>query len=549
MGISWERTEELLGTTLSTTTTKMEVVVLCDQCSKEAIRVLSSVKQGMKRNEGQYYCHDCSTKNKDFRIACSKRAKMKWQDPNYVNNNLSAVRSEEYRDYKRKTAKEMWQDENFRAFMMSPEMRTMRQANSSKAAKEKWQDAEYRAKLINKLRQRMIRQWHNEDYRNHMNETMSHTTKQMWQNGVFDDSFGEEFSNKMTTINREILDRPEVLAKLSEASKQNWLNDDYRNTIILANQNKWKDPDHRRKMAEIRAEQPRISNLQTMLYDLLRNLKVDFQEEGHETTIGYYTFDCIIPKSGGMHKNLLIECQGDYWHSLEKVEIRDKAKFTYIEKYFPEHEIMYLWEHEFYTDGRVLDRLKLKLGLQIESIDFEFEELVISDDLESSEVSEFLDTYHYIGKGRSGITIGAKHQGKLVAVAVFSSPLRQNHAGKHGSFRELSRLCFHPSYHKDNLGSWFLSKCIKRISDVPRIIAYADTTVGHTGAVYKASNFKFSHDVKPDYWYVDKDGYVMHKRTLYGRASKMSMTEKDFALKFNYFKKYGGPKKCYVYDV
>jgi hypothetical protein len=94
-----------------------------------------------------------------------------------------------------------------------------------------------------------------------------------------------------------------------------------------------------------------------------------------------------------------------------------------------------------------------------------------------------------------------------------------------------------------------LSKCIKRISDVPRIIAYADTTVGHTGAVYKASNFKFSHDVKPDYWYVDKDGYVMHKRTLYGRASKMSMTEKDFALKFNYFKKYGGPKKCYVYDV
>jgi len=80
--------------------------------------------------------------------------------------------------------------------------------------------------------------------------------------------------------------------------------------------------------------------------------------------------------------------------------------------------------------------------------------------------------------------------------------------------RELSRLCIHPSYHRKNFASWLISRAIKSI-DADLIIAYADTTVGHSGTVYKAANFKFHHEVPPDYWYVDQDGYVMHKKTLY----------------------------------
>jgi hypothetical protein len=228
MGISWEQTQEQLGTTQSTTTTKMEVVVLCDNCGQKATRILSSVNQGIKRNGGFYYCHGCSTKNKSFIDGCSKRAKQKWQDPEYISNNLSVVRSVEYREKKRKTSQERWQDDNFRSFMLSPEMRALRQENSSKGAKKKWQDPQYRQKLITKIRERMIRRWHDEDYREHMSAIMSHRTKQMWQCGAFDDSFGEEFCSKMTQINRDILSRPDVLEKLSESGKLNWLDDDYR---------------------------------------------------------------------------------------------------------------------------------------------------------------------------------------------------------------------------------------------------------------------------------------------------------------------------------
>ena len=96
-------------------------------------------------------------------------------------------------------------------------------------------------------------------------------------------------------------------------------------------------------------------------------------EESIKTKIGYHQFDCLVPKQETLTHNLLIECDGDYWHSLPKVIRRDKAKFTYIDKYFKDsHEIFYIFEHEFYTQDRVINRLKAKLGIDLQQIDFNF---------------------------------------------------------------------------------------------------------------------------------------------------------------------------------
>lgn len=40
----------------------------------------------------------------------------------------------------------------------------------------------------------------------------------------------------------------------------------------------------------------------------------------------------------------------------------------------------------------------------------------------------------------------------------------------------------------------------------------------------------------------------MHKRTLYGRARSMKMTEAEFALSKSYVKRFGGKKLCFVYN-
>ena len=331
--------------------------------------------------------------------------------------------------------------------------------------------------------------------------------------------------------------------KLATAAKSQWKSKKYRDKMEAV----YESEQFREKMAKARAAQSgHISSIQSMLYSYLDELGVGYHKESERTRIGYYVFDCLVVNGD---KKILVECQGDYWHSLASAERNDKGKFTYISRYFPEYEIMYIWEHEFYCKDRVLDRLKLKLGINIETKEFEFSDLTITE-INSTETKIFLDLYHYLGKDRGGKAIGVFRGDLLVAAIVFSPPLRQNTAGQFdlidGEVRELSRLCIHPSYHKKNFASWFIKRALKQIQ-CKLVVAYADTTVGHDGGIYKASNFKLHHTVPADYWYVDTSGYVMHKRTLYGRAVKQKMTEAEFAETKGYIRKYGGEKLCFVY--
>jgi hypothetical protein len=392
--------------------------------------------------------------------------------------------------------------------------------------------------------------------------------RKVWANSITREKITEAVRADNIYNPKKATSRAIALKALQEKS---WFRDHMARMRILAHRairvsvkddiNKWQDlaknfhferPEvkekHRQSSAIARSKQiNQISSIQKMLYSFLDNLDIVYCKEGEQTRIGYYVFDCVIVID---NKKLLIECQGDYWHSLAKMERNDRSKFTYISRYFPECEIMYIWEHEFYCKDRVLDRLKLKLGLDIETKLFDFKQLQVKD-VNSAVVKEFLDLYHYLGKDRGGKAFGAYLGDELIACIVFSSPLRQNTAGQfglvNGEVRELSRLCIHPSYHKKNFASWLIKRTLKLI-DCELVVAYADTTVGHNGTIYKASNFKLHHTVPSDYWYVDKQGYVMHKRTLYGKAIKMKMTEAEFAESKGYIRKYGGEKLCFVYN-
>ena len=330
--------------------------------------------------------------------------------------------------------------------------------------------------------------------------------------------------------------------KYSNSLKKRWLSETYRETMRLI----YESSEYKDKMSKILSNNPKISSLQIKLYEYLDNLDVEYIKEGPQTRIGHYVFDCLIPRQDGLNRSILIECQGDYWHSLPKNIRNDKSKFTYINRYFPEYEIMYLWEREFSTKDKIVSKLKSKLNIEQLITDFNFKDVIVKG-CSYGEASEFLDAYHYIGKGRGGICVGAYLNNVLIGCVVYSKKLRQNQDFGQ-DFRELSRLCVHPNYHKKNFGSWFISRSYKFL-DVKLIIAFSDTTVGHVGIVYKASNFKLSHEIDSDYWYVDSDGFVMHKRTLYGQAVRLKMTENEYATHYGYSKKYGGKKICYIKQI
>lgn len=352
----------------------------------------------------------------------------------------------------------------------------------------------------------------------------------------------EEFKERCRQATIDSLKSPDVRARISKASKR-----------------RWEDPKYRDKMLSVLANSPKVSNLAETFYSILDDLNIKYfrehndREDDAECRIGPYSVDCVIPRDN--KPALIIEVNGDWVHSQKKRIDADVRKISYITNNFPgQYEIKCLWEHEFYCKDKVTETIKYWLDTKIESVDYNFSDLAIHA-APAVDYRPLLSKYHYIpnaGNGRGGLILGAYLDNTLIAVCVFSPLVRQNI--KIGCYntsevRELSRLCIHPKYRKKNVLSWFIKRCLKLLDDKIRcVIAYSDTTYNHTGAIYKACNFKLDHIVPPDYWYISDDGWVMHKKTLYSQAVKLHMTERQFAEKHNYTKVWGGEKLRFSYN-
>jgi hypothetical protein len=361
--------------------------------------------------------------------------------------------------------------------------------------------------------------------------------KQLKQKEKWSQEMRRRYSEKMMKV---IELHPEIREKLSKASKLTWGN-----------------PEYTAKMAEIRAQQPKVSSLQKVLYSILDDLKIKYyreREDGNDDPqciIGPYNVDCVIPRDG--KPDLIVECQGDYWHTLDRSMRVDRAKSTYISTYYGDkYEIKYLWEHEFKCYEKIYELVKYWMDLtQVDVVEFKFDDMIIKP-CQAVDYRELLSKYHYLSNaGKGGKAFGAYLGEELAAVCVFSPLPRQNieiEGFTQEEVRELSRLCIHPKYQIKNFASWFVSRCIKMLDEQFKcIISYCDTTFNHNGAIYKALNFKQDSVVRPDYWYTSEDGWAMHKKTLYKHAVQMSMTEGAYAEKFGYKKVYGKEKLRFIF--
>lgn len=116
------------------------------------------------------------------------------------------------------------------------------------------------------------------------------------------------------------------------------------------------------------------------------------------------------------------------------------------------------------------------------------------------EVGPFIEKWHY-SKSVNGISyeycfklldenetmIGAMIFGKLAMANVW-----KKYVEKEEDIIELRRLCCIDDTPK-NTESYFIGKCIrwlKNNTEIKKIISYADSTYGHSGIIYKATNFK-----------------------------------------------------------
>ncbi len=311
----------------------------------------------------------------------------------------------------------------------------------------------------------------------------------------------------------------------------------------------------RSKLAASKARQHESgfrSSLEVATEDLLQSLGIEFIPQH---PLGFYLFDFFLPQS-----KVLIECQGDYWHSLPKNQNNDASKAGYVRNHCPGYQILYLRESEFFNPVLVRSKIARTADMEDEpfQVDFDLDWLMVSriepvksDRSWKSAPREFLDSYHYARHGRSAKAYYGVHlDGKLIGLAKFSSVVRTEAATSMGFMAsvvmELDRFCIHPNFHKRNLASWFLSRASRlAFDDFPSVLillTFSDPEFGHSGSIYKSANWTPLGETSASYFYVGQDGSALHKKTLYERARKSGFVEREYA-DFNGFVRRVTPPK------
>lgn len=569
---------------------KSRVTIKCTACGG---RIKVSIRQLKLRVKKQLFlCKSCQVKklmdtqwrNPEFRrkhaegcvrsyldsnrkIKLSENSKKLWKNPEYRRKQIETKRelwkdseyrkkqekfkTKEFRDDQSKKMKQVWQIPAYRN-------------NASEKAKETWGNPQFRANQSEK--QSAV--WTRPGYR----EDQSERQKLAWQNPEYRRSYEEmwqdpEYRTKLSEIIKNKWQDPEFKEKASLASKRKWDNPNYRKRIIDSIKKRWEDPTYKKqqaergkalwedpafldKMGKARAAQAgRKSSIEAITEFVLSSLQIEYE---FQSPVGPFVFDFFLPGYG-----VFIEVQGEYWHSLPKTRSKDAAKFTYLEKAYPEAQLLYLHEHEFMNPTLITTKISNFITGEepnIKQHKFNLSTVKI-DKIDAEAARQFLNSFHYGAFGRSSKVIyGAFLGNELIAVCKMSPTIRKEVATSigrtHRETLELDRFCIHPAYQKKNFASWFLSRAAKfifnKFDNVTCLVSFADLTYGHSGTIYKAANWQEIGRIRPDYYYVGADGFILHKKTLYNRARKMSMKEREYAEKYGYIKSFGKEKIKYI---
>ena len=164
-------------------------------------------------------------------------------------------------------------------------------------------------------------------------------------------------------------------------------------------------------------------------------------------------------------------------------------------------------------------------------------------------ISYIFEKYHYkkshMGGGIS-VCFAMLIDNKIVGGSVLGKP---RHEIKYKNCIDIRRMaCLDDS--PPNSESYFLGQIIKWITcntDYENVLSYSDMTVGHTGTIYKASNFK-EIGLTSETKYVEWEGKVYHPRSL--------SIDRDYSYKMREAVKTGEavvktglPKRIWIYTI
>lgn len=164
-----------------------------------------------------------------------------------------------------------------------------------------------------------------------------------------------------------------------------------------------------------------------------------------------------------------------------------------------------------------------------------------------SVAKSFIIENHYSQTYPAGcVNLGAYQGHDLIGVIVYGMSCQAKMASSvvpilgQWDYYELQRL-----YVKDctrtDFESWFIGKSINWLKenkpDIVMLVSFADPWYGHNGTVYQATNWIFTGANNGANVYIDKDGKVIHARTIAkGKVDKDKLREEWRPGKFRYVK-------------
>jgi len=155
------------------------------------------------------------------------------------------------------------------------------------------------------------------------------------------------------------------------------------------------------------------------------------------------------------------------------------------------------------------------------------------------QAARFIEQWHYSATMPTGLNIPfgwPATNGGLYAVAVYGigvNPFQYQYLSKItglnitiNNLLEIKRLARIEPRNESRPLSAFLSRCHRMLRDrgFRHIVAYSDPEHGHSGGIYKASNFTYLGKTNPESHTIGQGGQVRHRRFAYRYARRHGMT-------------------------
>lgn len=234
----------------------------------------------------------------------------------------------------------------------------------------------------------------------------------------------------------------------------------------------------------------------------------------NRSVLGGLELDILIPE-----KNLAIEINGEYYHTIDKLGDRYYHYNKYKECEKKGVRLLQFWGSEISERPElVFSMIKNALGLLKDRVYARNCKVVT---LDSEEYRNFLEKNHLEGSRNSGIKLGLVYKKELVSVMGFS---------KYDGYYELDRFC-------SKAGTVVIGGFSKLLFQAPsgKIISYSFNRYSN-GSIYKAHSFSLERENKTSLFYYHK-GKLKNRNSFmkYKLAHELSIpnpeeyTEKELA--------------------